>query len=39
MLLVHMTWTNAAELLATGVLFGLGWAVGQWIHGKTIGRV
>ena len=38
MLLVHMTLMNAVELLATGALFGFGWAFGNWVHGKTIGR-
>jgi hypothetical protein len=38
MLLVHMTWMNALELAATGVLFGFGWAVGHWACAKTIGK-
>lgn len=39
MLLVHMTLMNAVELFATGIVFGFGWAVGHWLHGKTIGKI
>jgi hypothetical protein len=34
-----MTLMNALELVATGALFGFGWAIGSWLHGKTLGKL
>ena len=39
MLLVHMTWSNVADLALTGLVFGFGWAAGSWLCGKTLGRL